>query len=388
VVVEDGSGIGKILKPGIKDPKAADKKRLEGVLEVIGAQLSIEQQKSFLGEHYAGFVTARDVLDSGFVDTVKSMKLYLDGVARTHTVKLDELTGAIDQIGEIPDEVVLGESVESLALKVSELTMETRDATRARDAADNALKVLSEAKGLKPVAEVEVSIEDTRKFIAVNEQKLKDLQESLAEAKLILTRNEAIVEAERVAEKNRETLRKAIDTAPTLEAIEAKRLELAALTEQHKAAVLCSGDNERVAKQRKQLVDLKSKREFSEATRDSIKELAHRLPELLHSALKEVPGWTVDEELRLCVEHRRGQIPFSELSPGEGTSRVCLLACQFAKYGEDEIPVVGLPQECFEGLDGGNRKLLLEKAQEHGLCILTAEASDEHVDGIQVVVLS
>jgi energy-coupling factor transporter ATP-binding protein EcfA2 len=388
VIVEDGSGISKILKPGIKDVVAADKKRLEGVLSVIKATLTVEQQREFLGKHYAGFAAARDTDGLGFVETVQQMKLYLDKEALGHQTKIESLTGAITQVGEIPDDVKLEESVESLATQVADLTISVRDAVKAREAADNALKLLADAKPLKPVADLEASIGESRKFIAAQEVKLKDIQESIAEAKLILTRNEALLESETSAASQRETMRKAIDTAPTAEVIAEQQQKLADVSELHKVALLAGGDNERHAKQRQELAELKSKREFEEATRASLKALAADLPSLLHKALESVPGWTVDEDLRLCVEHKRGRIPFSELSPGEGTAKVCLLACQFADYGADEVPIVGLPQECFEGLDGTNRRLLLDKVQEHGLCLLTAECSDEHVEGIQVEVMS
>ena len=388
VMVEDGSGISKILKPGIKDVVSADKKRLEGVLSVIKATLTVEQQREFLGKHYAGFAAARDTDGLGFVDTVQQMKLYLDKEALGHQTQIESLTGAITQVGEIPDDVELTESVESLSTRAADLTIEFRDAVKARAAADNALKALGEAKPLKPIVDLEDSIATSRKFIAGQEAQLKDIQESIAEAKLILTRNEALLESETSAASQREVMKKAIDVAPTAEVIAEKQKSLEEVNAAHKTALLAGGDNERRAKQRDDLVQLKSKREFEEATRASLKALAASLPELLHKALESVPGWTVDEDLRLCVEHKRGRIPFSELSPGEGTARVCMLACQFAEYGADEVPVVGLPQECFEGLDGTNRRLLLEKAQEHGLCILTAECSDEHVDGIRVEVLS
>lgn len=389
VVVEDGTGISKILKPGLKDVKAADKKRLEGVLDVIGATLPIEKQREFLGDHYPGFAASREV-DGGFVDTVKSMKLYLESVARTHTMKLDEFNGAIHQIGEVPDDTVHGESVESLAARMASLTIELRDALQGRRSADSALLALAAVVDAKPVADLESGIAKTREFIRVTEEKIRDLQESLSEAKLILVKDQATADAQRAADSQRETLRKAIDTAPTAEVIAEKTQVLSEVTALHRAAVIAGGDNDRLASQRKQLAELKSKREFTEATRDSIKDTIHRLPELLHEALSSVPGWTVDEELRLCVEHRRGQIPFSELSPGEGTARVCLLACQFAAYESDDIPVVGLPQECWEGLDGKNRRLLLDSVRQHGLCIVSAQASgeDEEIEGIRVKVLS
>ena len=388
VVVEDGTGISKILKPGIKDPVAADKKRLEGVLEVIGARLDVAAQKEFLGEHYAGFAVKREVDGLGFVDTVKAMKLYLEEVARQHAVKLDECTGAIGQIGEVPPDVVVDEPVSVMSKRLADLTVETRDAIRARDAADAALKTIGESKGVKPIADIEASIKTTREFIAVKEAELKAIQESLEEARQILVRNEALLEGEQAAAADRERLRKAIDTAPTLEVIEAKQKEVAALTEKHNAAVLADGDNKRRAESRQKLAELKSQREQAEAKRDSVKALVMELPTLLHKALESVPGWTVDSDYRMCVQHRRGEIPFSELSPGEGTAKVCLLACQFSEYGEGEIPVVGLPQECFEGLDGVNRRLLLDSVQEHGLCMVTAECSEEHVDGIRVKVMA
>jgi hypothetical protein len=141
---------------------------------------------------------------------------------------------------------------------------------------------------------------------------------------------------------------------------------------------------------RQRLADNRSKRASAEKQHAGLKTLAQGTSGLLCKALEAVPGWTVDEDLRLCVEHSRGRIPFAELSPGEGTARVCLLACRFAECGAGEIPIVGLPQHCFEGLDGKNRQLLLEAASEHGLCILTAECdtNPETAEGLRVEVMA
>ena len=69
---------------------------------------------------------------------------------------------------------------------------------------------------------------------------------------------------------------------------------------------------------------------------------------------------------------------------------MCLLSLQFGHCGENDIPLVGLPQECFEGLDGRNKKLLLESAAEHGFCIVTAmcDQNPEAEDGLRVEVMS
>ena len=390
VVVEDGSGISQILKPGIKDPAAADKKRLEGVLELIGAELSDESQREFLGEHYAGFSESRDVKGAGFVDTVKAMKLYLEKAAREYTVRVDEWNGAMAQIGEVPPDVVVTESVGLLADKLSELSVQTRDARKAREAADKGLLVIDSTQPLKSIEKTEEAIVASRLFILQTEEKISDLAESLRDAKLILVKNEAILDTERQAQKGREALRAVIDSAPTAEAIAELQKSLEDVTEKHQDAVLASDRNKQYAKQRADSSAVYDKLIVAEKTRDSIKEKAYRLPQLLHKAMVAVPGWKVDEEFRLCVEHKRGSIPFSELSPGEGTARVCLLACQFADFDENQVPVVGLPQECWEGLDGKNRHLLLESVKEHGLCIATAQATgeDEEIIGIKVRVLS
>lgn len=390
VLVEDGTGIRKILSPGLKDVKAADKKRLEGVLDVIGAKLTIAQQKEFLSEHYAGFSAAREVTDMSFVDTVKSMKLYLEEVARGHRVKVDESTGALGVLGDIPADVEVTESVDSLSQKIADLTVATRDAETARASADKALEALNVTSVLKDVDAIEIAVRKGREFIATKEREVADLKESIEEAKSILTRNEALLESEKAAEKQRAAMRIAIDTAPTAESIVNDQAKLEELRELHRVATVASSDNKRRAADRAKRIELRRNLEFAEATWATVKELTHRLPELLVAALSVVDGWSVDEDLQLCVKHTRGEIPFSELSPGEGTAKVCLLATQFAKYDEGDIPVIGLPQECFEGLDAKNRKLLLASVKEHGLCLVAAEATreGEEFEGIRVKVMA
>lgn len=388
-IVEDGSGIRKILTPGIKDQKAADKKRLEGVLEVIGATLPAEKQKEMMGDLYADFVKQRKPETLGFVDCVKAMKLHLEEAARVHSKHVAENNGAIDQIGEVSDDEILGESSAQINEASKDLAIQIRDAQRDQEKTAALVEKMKATEIVsEPIADIEARI---KKAIALRDKsnaEIERLKEVVAESRDLIARNEAKLEAEKTAILNRETIREAMESTKSPEEIAAMIARRDELASRFESAVNAEFRNKQRAEARRQLLNLKSAREQNEARHSEFTKKIQALPTLLHDALRQVPGWTVNEDLQLCVQHERGdETPFSELSPGEGVSRVVLLAFSFAKWEDGEIPIVALPQECFEGLDGRNRELLVEAAKEHKLCVITAEAARDHQEGIVAHVL-
>ncbi len=400
-IVEDGTGISKIISPGIKDEVAADKKRLEGVLDVIGAELSDEQMQAYMGSMYVDFLKSRDVKGKGFVDAVKEMKLFLEGKAREVNVSLQQCDGAIQEIGQIETAKVVEVSADELSKKIGELTLELRDAQRDRAKADEVGAIVADDGKLETHR---AELQTAQAQLAATDEGVASLQrqiDSLIESKNRMTQLQIECKAEvtRLSDLIRQgeessaklaKLKNQIASAPTVEQIAVKESELEKLRAQHIEAIQVAGDNQKIAQKHLRFVELTKQRETLSQQHASLKAKAEGTSVLLKEALAIVPGWTVNEDLRLCVEHSRGTIPFSELSPGEGTAKVCLLACQFAECGEDEIPIVGLPQQCFEGLDGRNRILLLEAAQENGLCIVTAECdtNPETANGLRVEVMA
>lgn len=415
-IVEDGTGISKILSPGIKDPVSADKRRLEGVLDVIGAELSEAQMQEFLGTMYEEFMRVREVKGKGFVEAVTQMKLFLEAKAREIKLQVTSHDGAITEIGVIADPVEIPVPVEELARQVEAVSAALRDAKRDRERADQALEIINQPSAVN-IAEKEAELVGVESQVSALNGEKSDLQ--VRSAKLEAEKAELqkkidelqgqiekidgkVAEISAKIDPLKEVIRVAADSAarterlraqaaeaPTVEAIEKQATELEELRKKHTDAIVAKSNNDGIETRKARLDELNKLRDAAQKQHDALKTLSHGTAKILVDALKVVPGWTVNEDLRLCVTHRRGEIPFSELSPGEGTARVCLLACQFAEYGENEVPIVGLPQHCFEGLDGKNRRLLLDAIAEHGLCVVTAEADrdEKTASGVRVEVM-
>lgn len=401
-IVEDGTGISKILNPGLKDEVAADKKRLEGVLDVIGATLTEEQMREYLGDLYAEFTKSRDVKGKGFVDAVKEMKLFLESKAREVNVSLTQCDGAIAEIGVIEAETQVEESPEQIGKRVEALALEVRDAKRDRAKADEVAAIVDvgdDAKLEEYKSELTLAknreTESSEELIRIDDQIAKlqklrsEVKESLVKAQTDTLRLSDLIVAESGRRQQIAKLKEQVASALSAEEIAAKETELDALRTKHVEAIRVSSEQQKIAQKRARLKELQTQREQFEKSHAKFKAKAIGTQDLMKDALKSASGWTVNEDLRLCVEHSRGVIPFSELSPGEGTAKVCLLACQFAECGEDEIPVIGLPQELFEGLDGHNVRLLLDAVAENNLCVVTAECDkSENPQGLRVEVMA
>lgn len=400
-IVEDGTGISKILNPGLKDEVAADKKRLEGVLDVIGAELTEDQMRSYLGDLYTEFTKSRDVKGKGFVDAVKEMKLFLEGKAREVNISMTQCDGAIAEIGVIDPQVEVTESAAEIGKAVESMALELRDAKRDRAKADEVAQFvvgtddssIDQYKTDLVIAQSQMRVSECD--ISTIEDQIRELQIRRSAAVVNLSQSTAEVKRLRdlidVDAANRERIAKfkeQVTSAPSAEQIATKEAELDSLRERHIESIRVASEQQKIAQKRARLAELQSQREQHEKKHSQLKSKAIGTGDLLRESLSVVDGWTVNEDLRLCVEHSRGVIPFSELSPGEGTAKVCLLACQFAECGEGEIPVIGLPQELFEGLDGHNVQLLMEAVAENNLCVVTAECDKSSIpQGLRVEVM-
>jgi hypothetical protein len=75
---------------------------------------------------------------------------------------------------------------------------------------------------------------------------------------------------------------------------------------------------------------------------------------------------------RLVTTTERGATYYADLSHGERWKMALDIATEAVGRGG----LLTIPQECFEGLDPINRQLIAEHAQQAGVVILTAEATD------------
>lgn len=402
-IVEDGTGIKKILDPGKKDPEIADRIRLEGVLDVIGAKLSVEQMQEFLGSDlFSKFLKTRSIKGKGFVECVKEMKLFLEAEAREHGLIVTKCDGAISEIGVLKEPVKVDRPVAELTREIESLAVEVRDAARDREKAQQALRSIDADKSFDTtalegqLAAVDVAITNLQGEESSLQEQIAQLQGRLdrCQEKLRVECDGRVLIAEQIritkdGAQQMQRLREQVASAPSDESIKEMQSRLDGLRSQHADAIRGEDSVQKYEEARQRLQEYEAQRDGARHLQQSLKTKAMSTGDLLIDALKVVPGWSFDDEYRLCVEHKRGTIRFSDLSPGEGTARACLLACQFAECGQDEIPIVGLPQECFEGLDGRNVKLLKELVEENGLCIVTGECekNPDAATGIRAVVV-
>ena len=317
-VIEDGAGVSKILNPGIKDPVAADKRRLEGILDVIGAKLSVETMQQYLGALYEEFTKARSVDGKGLVDSVNEIKLFLEAKAREVKLTVTQCDGAISEIGVIDDVVEVVASAEDLSKQVEQLAIEVRDAVRDRDRARQALETISQSETAFNIDEALAAIESLNTIIRAGEsevssidQQISELQKRKAvqESNLTQVRSELKLKSEMVritketVDRNAQ-LKLQIASAMSDDEIQAKQSDLEKLRAQHAEAIRVKSLNDQVASRKGRLAEINQKRADAEKQHVALKTLAHGTSGLLRNQLETVPGWTIDDDLRLCVEHK------------------------------------------------------------------------------------
>lgn len=108
-------------------------------------------------------------------------------------------------------------------------------------------------------------------------------------------------------------------------------------------------------------------------TAAKLRDLARSTDSILEQALVTAGFGSIKVyEGRLCVESDRGLEPFSELSHGERWR----YALDLAAAGLPKGSVLPVCQEAFESLDTENRRFVHNLAVERGLVIITAEATE------------
>lgn len=394
VVVEDTQGIATLIDPDIKDPAAADKRRIETLLSMVGVGGSGDAIRAFLGEQLSQLLSAEvaKLERLPLVDAVGGLKRVLEEQARTAEAEVQRLRGTLDAIGELPEPVEppTSEKIEDLKRIAQARSREVIQLESRRDAAQEA------ARALANLVEVD---DECVEVLACREADLLELQNREAElaAELQQVREAIGVQkahrdaARKDVERREQVLRQRAEAQQKLqgqvteeqlreacEARDAAEAEaVAAMQVRHKAAELDA--------LRQKALTARSGLEKSEASAVALRSAAKSVPNILQQAVQHVGDFSVSLEGRLCVEHKRGTIPFAELSPGERTIRAIEVVAKTVNVPDGHVPVIPLPQECFEALSGNFRKRVAEFAEDKGICFVTALPSDDYrEEGIDV----
>jgi len=368
-VLVDTSGVGQLINPGVKDPAAADKKRLQALVDIAGIQPAALKLNEFLGD-LKGF----EIPDKPVTEIVSALKRWLDAQSRDAEGKANTAQGALQQIGEIPDPS--GEDVRGPEEVQRQLVAADNEASnlRARQAeAREASESISQAATDIP------SVEETAKASEAASAEVAALRERLASAEATAQAAKLAAESAQQQHATLDRLKAKVANGVSEQDVLDADAKLKALKEEHAAAVKHKADSELATQLRQQAAELKAEIEQQEGTAKHLRGLAAKTPELLSVAVDDLEGWTIDKSLRLCCEHARGAIPFSELSPGEQAIRAIEVVSKRASVDESQLPIGVLPQDVLESLDQENRAKLVEFARESGMCIISGLASSGDV---------
>ena len=398
--VEDKLSIADFVEPNLKDPVAADGRRLKALVALAGltADPTMFESLCETPEEFRSVVKPESLEATDPVDMASRVKRDFEAASRLQTTKAERLFGeikaklaAIEGLNLVAehDREVLQRRLEMAIAAQSALNERLQLAGRAalqRQQAESSLKNLVDGytgPSLEDAAKAEQEALDERdcqqRLVEKAEDDLRefkaDLQDANSRLSLAIAAKKAAAERESSIEK--------IKTI----------LEVATANEPPSDAVLLDADHAVQAAQRQSedgvliraAIARKNEAEALEASRvsavkaaQSLRDAAVSTLDVLAAGVKSlVPGLKLDGQLRIVVpHHKRGECFYSDLSHGERW-RLALDLAVSAFERKGQRGVLAIPQEAWEGLDAVNRKIIADHVATTDLIVFTAESNKE-----------
>ena len=392
VLIEGGDDVAAFIDPGVKDPVAADRKRLERLCSIVGAELSPVEIRQFVGAELWDDWQASAGKDKseGYVETVRRLKRWMEEQARAIETKIANCTGEIDGIGALPavgsDAPSAAGSLEALRAELSESHKRCQQVIARRDAGRAAASLMQSQASFATPETYDDEISSFKDLIKASQTEIEAI-----ERKLAVLRNEksGFEESLRLAESlrhaavqaqqaNADLQRKISEMATDSDVREAEAAVQSA-QDAVTAATIASQNAADIARKRQRLAELKSQREKLEAQAVQCREKASSALNLMQNVVKGLKDWSISEDLRLCVRTDRSkQEAFADLSPGLKAVRALELSCAKA-VGDGRSKLVVCPQTVWESLDGSNKELVRQWVADRNLIMVAAECRQTDV---------
>jgi len=364
-----------LVDPGIKDPAAADKARIRALCRLA----RVKQSRATFAplETIAGMplpITLGDDLPESAGKTKRAIEMKAREVEESVARDLGRVEGLLRNVAAIDltaphDEALLASAATKAVRELASIEGEasaylraSQDAERAREALDMAREGY---KGPKPEAASQALGE-----AQAEEQRLQEALAKAREARIAAAGTlKAASDFESACKGWEETIAKA-ENAFGVSEEQVVKLRKAV---QEADAARDRGVLIRQALQQKEEADkanaaLTAKRLEGE----KLREAAAACDRIVSEAISSVaPAGLKIQDGRLIVAHRRGEIPFEELSHGERWTVALDVAID--AVGPDGL--LSIAQDAWESLDPENRALINEHAKRRKAVILTAEAS-------------
>jgi len=391
--IEGRWSVSEIVDPGLKDPAAADAARLRALLSLHGAEGDIGLFASLLpGEELSRLVSERAVREGDLVEQARLVRADLHERARTAETLAERAEArATAERGTVGDvDLSLADVPEAELRSEVERAVSARAALRERAGA--AQRTAAEAQeaserlaviDLPDLSALEASEAEADSALDAATDALDDARRALAEAEQL--RRNVLVERDvaqarlaeaRKTEQTAAALRRAIDAAGSVAPPTGREMQdaddaLSKAQERAERAAVARRAAEAVARSEAAKADARAERERAELLREA----ARGTDDVLSAALRS-PRLRVEGGVIVC-DHRRGTVPFAQLSHGE---RYALLIPEvverMAALDPERAGVLPVPQPAWEGLDPDNRRLVWEAARAAGAVVITGEAAD------------
>jgi hypothetical protein len=379
VEVLEGDDPTQLVDPGIKDPEAADRRRLEAMLRLAGAKPDTNLFASLVGggENLYNVAAPSSLKAVDLPDMGARLKRDFEAAARKAESAADNHRGARDALSDAATVSEDLPDIESLRAKLHNTSVEfAREEERvkaAQTAGDAAAKAREGLRLTKEEYEGPTA-EQARVAHEKQSQVVVELQEAYDAASDELRR---LTTQWKIAEEFESTMaawQETVDDAPSGVVDDTKLVDLGNQKDalnQHleEAAVL-------IEKHRKHKEYREAGRMVADAEMraDGWREAAKGIEAVLTAQFAPIApeGLQWAENRLVCDTKARGEVPFADLSPGERWS----IALEIATRSTGSGSLLVIPQEAWESLDPINRQAAKEAAEKLDVVILTAEATD------------
>lgn len=420
--IEDRLSIADFVEPNLKDPYAADGRRLKALVSLAGvdADQSIYHELAGGAQAFAEFVKPQSLEATDPITLAENIKRDFEAQSRLARTRAERLFGEITakrkaneglNLQAESSEAALQKGLELWLAESAALNERMRLAAADRERREQAQRALASAAAIEltrleqaeaqAVAEVDATeqercelkleIDELRQKLNAAEDKLQGLNKTLVAQKCAVDSARSATNSARQQAEQVEEWRAFLDSpaiaAPATSVMDAAADEVQKAREAYSQGVLI-----RAALKREQEAELlEADRKAAVEQADRLRDGAKSVLEALAGQVKGlVPGLKLDPELRIIVPHqKRGECFYSDLSHGERwTMALDIAVAAFQRKGQPGV--MAIPQEAWEGLDGRNRKLIAEHVAKKDLIVFTAEAerSIGHGSGIEVDVLA
>ena len=398
LVVESLDGrlsISDLIDPGIKSPDAADARRIKALVQLANVLPSAELFYSLVGgrEQFEALVGAGALASDDLVTMAERIKRDLEAKARGEESQAEHAEGRARGSREAAAGVNVKAESDSAALQ-ADLEAAIRDEAALKAQADASSKAAHTAKRAKDQLEDAEAgyegptIENAQHEEAFQKQAVEEAEQAVRAAEEALrvaranfeqSRNlyAAAITARKTAEQHeamvrqwREQIAASIPVAPTAE-------QLATAAHRVTNARQAVEQGALVRKAQQHLADADKHASAATAHRKQAERLrtaAHGIDEVLSEVIAKSGTALRVEHGRLVLTTKRGSTYYHDLSDGERS----IIALDIGVKAVGRHGVITLSQSIYESLDPANRKRLASYALEHGVVVLTAEASDDN----------